>query len=65
MRIESRIPEYAEFEKDFIDFATSKGIMGIKGHHDVGGGRASIYNTLPMESVDALVVRIKEFELLH
>lgn len=58
-------PEYAELEKEFIDFATSKGMMGIKGHRDVGGFRASLYNALPMESVEALVACMKEFEAMH
>lgn len=55
-------PEYAELEKAFIDFATTKGIVGIKGHRSVGGFRASLYNALPMESVDVLVGAMKEFE---
>lgn len=55
-------PEYAELEKPFIDFATAHGMMGIKGHRDVGGFRASLYNALPMESVDALIACMKEFE---
>ncbi|MDE5839456.1 MAG: 3-phosphoserine/phosphohydroxythreonine transaminase, partial [Muribaculaceae bacterium] len=58
-------PEYAELEKEFIDFASAKGIVGIKGHRDVGGFRASLYNALPMESVDALVECMREFESLH
>jgi phosphoserine aminotransferase len=58
-------PEYAELEKEFIDFATSQGMMGIKGHRDVGGFRASLYNALPMESVDALIACMKEFQLKH
>jgi phosphoserine aminotransferase len=58
-------PEYAELEKAFIDFATSKGMVGIKGHRSVGGFRASLYNALPMESVDALVACMKEFEAAH
>ena len=55
-------PEYKELEKDFIEFATSKGMVGIKGHRSVGGFRASLYNALPMESVDALIDCMKEFE---
>ena len=55
-------PEYAENEKAFIDFASTKGIVGIKGHRSVGGFRASLYNALPMESVDVLVAAMKEFE---
>ena len=58
-------PEYKDLEKDFIDFATERGMMGIKGHRDVGGFRASLYNALPMESVKALVDVMKEFEAKH
>lgn len=58
-------PEYAELEKEFYEFATSKGMVGIKGHRSVGGFRASLYNALPMESVDALVACMKEFEAKH
>ena len=58
-------PKYAELEKEFVDFASSKGMVGIKGHRSVGGFRASIYNALPMESVDALVAAMKEFEAKH
>ena len=58
-------PEYKDLEKDFIDFATARGMMGIKGHRDVGGFRASLYNALPMESVKALVDVMKEFEAKH
>ncbi len=58
-------PEYKELEQEFIDFATAQGMVGIKGHRDVGGFRASLYNALPMESVDALVACMKEFEAKH
>lgn len=58
-------PEYKELEKDFIDFTATKGIVGIKGHRSVGGFRASLYNALPMESVDVLVEAMKEFEAKH
>lgn len=58
-------PEYKDLEKEFVDFATSKGMVGIKGHRSVGGFRASLYNALPMESVDALVECMKEFEAKH
>lgn len=58
-------PEYKELEKDFFDFATARGMVGIKGHRDVGGFRASLYNALPMESVEALVECMKEYEALH
>lgn len=58
-------PEYKDLEKDFIEFATSKGMMGIKGHRDVGGFRASLYNALPMESVEALITCMNEYEAAH
>jgi phosphoserine aminotransferase len=54
--------EYRELEKEFSDFARSKGMLGIEGHRSVGGFRASTYNALPEESVMALVGTMKEFE---
>ncbi|MGQ8338876.1 3-phosphoserine/phosphohydroxythreonine transaminase [Sunxiuqinia sp. A32] len=56
---------YQELEKDFMEFATSKGMSGIKGHRSVGGFRASIYNAMPIESIQALVDCMKEFEQMH
>ncbi len=53
---------YEELEKPFFDFATSRGMIGIKGHRSVGGFRASTYNALPVESVKALVSVMQEFE---
>ena len=58
-------PEYAELEKDFFEYASSKGMVGIKGHRSVGGFRASLYNALPKESVEALVAVMKEYEAKH
>ncbi len=58
-------PDYAELEKEFLDFATSRGMVGIKGHRSVGGFRASLYNALPKNSVLALVDCMKEFEAKH
>jgi phosphoserine aminotransferase len=55
-------PEYKELEKEFSDFAKSRGMLGIEGHRSVGGFRASTYNALPRESVEALVQTMKEFE---
>lgn len=54
--------EYKELEKPFFDFATSKGMVGIKGHRSVGGFRASTYNAQTIEGVEALVACMKEFE---
>ncbi len=58
-------PEYASLEADFQKFATERGMIGIKGHRSVGGFRASTYNALPIESVQALVDCMQEFEKLH
>ena len=57
--------EYKDLESDFMKFATERGMVGIKGHRSVGGFRASTYNALPIESVQALVDCINEFEKLH
>jgi len=56
--------EYKELEGEFFDFATAKGMVGIKGHRSVGGFRASTYNALPKESVEVMVAAMKEFESL-
>lgn len=57
--------ECKELESEFIEFATSQGMVGIKGHRSVGGFRASIYNAMPKSSVEALVATMKEFERKH
>jgi phosphoserine aminotransferase len=51
-----------ELEAEFEKFAKEANIDGIKGHRDVGGYRASMYNALPLESVQALVEVMKAFE---
>jgi len=53
---------FEDKEKAFIDFATAKGMIGIKGHRDAGGFRASIYNAMPIESVKAFIEVMQEFE---
>ena len=58
-------PEYTALEGDFLKFATAAGMDGIKGHRSVGGYRASIYNAMPIESVQALVDCMSEFEKQH
>ncbi len=57
--------EYADLEKSFLDYATSQGMVGIKGHRSVGGFRASCYNAQTMEGVNALVQCMKDFEANH
>ena len=55
---------YENLQDEFMAFAKERGITGIKGHRSVGGFRASIYNACPIESVQALVDCMKEFESL-
>lgn len=50
---------------EFLEFAKSKGMVGIKGHRLVGGFRASCYNACPKESVEALIACMQEFESMH
>jgi phosphoserine aminotransferase len=40
-------------------------MVGVKGHRDVGGFRASLYNALPKASVEALVQAMRDFEAQH
>ena len=54
--------QYKELEGEFLEFAISQGMVGIKGHRSVGGFRASLYNALPRESVAALIDAMKQFE---
>lgn len=57
--------EYKALEDEFMAYAQSKGMVGIKGHRSVGGFRASCYNALPLEAVQALVDCMKEFQKSH
>ena len=57
--------EYKELEKPFFEFATEHGMVGIKGHRSVGGFRASCYNAMSVEGVQALINCMKEFEAKH
>ncbi len=52
----------ASLEKEFLKAAEAAGCIGLKGHRSVGGFRASMYNALPIESVQVLVDVMKEFE---
>ena len=51
-----------DLEKKFIKEAKAAKMEGLKGHRDVGGLRASIYNAFPIEGVEALVAFMKEFQ---
>jgi len=58
-------PGKEELQDEFLAFAKSRKMVGLKGHRSVGGFRASIYNACPIESVKALVEVMQEFEQLH
>ncbi len=52
----------SELDSEFLSEASEQGIIAIKGHKSVGGMRASIYNAMPEEGVDALVKMMGSFE---
>jgi phosphoserine aminotransferase len=54
--------ESASLEAQFLEMCKEAGCVGVKGHRSVGGFRASIYNAMPMESVQVLVDVMKAFE---
>ena len=56
---------YEDLEAEFMTFATERGMVGIKGHRSVGGFRASLYNAVELEDVQALVACMQEFEAQH
>ena len=55
----------AELDKEFLSLATANGLSSLKGHRSVGGMRASIYNAMPEQGVDALIDFMAEFERTH
>ena len=54
-----------ELAAEFLTYAKAQGMVGIKGHRDVGGFRASCYNAMPVEGVQALIKCMQEFEAQH
>ena len=54
-----------DLDKEFIAEAAKAGFKNLKGHRTVGGMRASIYNAMPYEGVEALVGFMKDFEARH
>jgi phosphoserine aminotransferase len=61
MNITWRIHNEA-LEEPFLKGADKAGLLGLKGHRSVGGIRASIYNALPVESAEALVAYMADFQ---
>jgi len=61
MNVTFRLPS-EDLEKKFIAESLEAGMIGLKGHRSVGGCRASIYNAVPIEAVEALVSFMNKFE---
>ncbi len=55
------IMEDATLEEEFLDRCKSEGMVGVKGHRSMGGFRVSMYNALPLESVQAITALMKDF----
>jgi phosphoserine aminotransferase len=60
MNVTFRLPN-EDLEKQFVEQALANGLGGLKGHRSVGGCRASVYNAVPPEAVEALVDFMKLF----
>ncbi|MCX7992057.1 MAG: aminotransferase class V-fold PLP-dependent enzyme, partial [Fimbriimonadales bacterium] len=60
MNVTWRLPS-EELEKQFLQEAQAHGLHELKGHRSVGGCRASIYNAMPIEGVQALCAFMREF----
>jgi phosphoserine aminotransferase len=54
-----------ELDAVFLAEAKQEGLLTLKGHRSVGGMRASIYNAMPEEGVNALIGFMQEFERRH
>jgi phosphoserine aminotransferase len=54
-----------KLDAEFLQQAEARGLSQLKGHRSVGGMRASIYNAMPMEGVEALVEFLEEFRAAH
>jgi phosphoserine aminotransferase len=54
-----------ELDAEFVKGAAERGLLNVKGHRISGGMRASLYNAMPMEGVDALLSYMKDFEVKH
>ena len=61
MNVTWRLPS-EDLEAKFIKEATALKMIGLKGHRDVGGCRASVYNACPVEAIDALVAHMADFK---
>ena len=59
------VTESAELDAEVVAATKAAGFDNLKGHKSVGGLRASIYNAMPKEGVDALIAFLREFEAKH
>jgi phosphoserine aminotransferase len=50
-------------DNTFLQFCDKQGLKTLKGHRSVGGFRASIYNAMPEDGVDALIAAMKEYKV--
>lgn len=64
MNVPFTIPN-PDLEKTFLGEAGKAGLVNLEGHRSVGGFRASIYNAMPIEGIDALIAFMKDFESRH
>jgi phosphoserine aminotransferase len=64
MNVPFKLPD-AALDESFLKGARERGMVQLKGHRAVGGMRASIYNAMPVEGVQALVAYMQEFERTH
>ena len=65
MNIPFTIPRSKDLESEFISEAAKIGLVQLKGHRSVGGMRASIYNSMPMEGIMALADFMNDFSAKH
>jgi phosphoserine aminotransferase len=64
MNVPFKLPDEA-LDAPFLKGAQERGMIQLKGHRSVGGIRASIYNAMPVEGVQALADYMKDFERRH
>jgi len=62
MNIPFRVKSDEQLEAKFLKEAEAEGLIELKGHRSVGGCRASLYNAMPFEGVEALINFMKKFK---
>ncbi|KAI7844356.1 hypothetical protein COHA_002154 [Chlorella ohadii] len=65
MNVPFTIPSNPDLEKEFIAQAAKQGMIQLKGHRSVGGMRASIYNSMPLDGVQQLAAFMQKFAAQH